>query len=221
MTKHFQNEIDRIKQRFLHLTALVEESLLSAVKAVQNLDSPLAKEVVIGDEKIDQNEVELEEDFLKILALYQPVAIDLRFIIAALKINNDLERIADLAVNIAQEAVRLSRLPKVSIPFDLPRMLDRTVSMVHQSADSLVDLNAVLAYEVCNADDELDDLNRQARKAVVKKLQSSPQHASSLISQLAIASNLERIGDHATNIAEDVIYMIDGEIVRHRLAEEE
>ena len=218
MTKHFQNEIDRIKRKFLHVTALVEESLFSAVKAVQNLDANQAQEIVNGDEKIDQLEVELEEDFLKILALYQPVAIDLRFIIAALKINNDLERIADLAVNIAEEAIRLSRLPQVSIPFDLPRMLEQTKSMVHKSADSLVDLNPALAYEVCNDDDELDDLNRAARKSVEKQLGRNPQHTPALISQLNIARNLERIGDHATNIAEDVIYMVDGEIVRHRLA---
>ncbi len=219
MTKHFQNEIDRLKRKFLHLTALVEESLLAAVRAVENLDAKQAHDVILNDEKIDQLEVEMEEDFLKVLALYQPVAIDLRFIVAALKINNDLERIADLGTNIAEEAMRLAKLPLVPVPFDLPKMLECTKKMVHKSADSLVDLDSQLAYEVCSDDDELDDLNCIAISSVEEQLKSCPEHASALISHLSIARNLERIGDHATNIAEDVIYMVDGEIVRHRLSD--
>lgn len=220
MTRHFQNEISRLKRKVLHLTAMVEESLSTAVKAVQNFDPDQARKVIVGDEEVDRLEVELEEDVLKILALYQPVAIDLRFIISALKINNDLERIADLAVNIAEEAVRLSERPRVAIPFDLPMMLDRARAMVRKSADSLVDLDPDLAHGVCCDDDELDALHRSAIAGVEQQLLLDVDHAPALISQLNIARNLERIGDHATNIAEDVIYMVEGEIVRHRSLED-
>ncbi len=216
MTRYFQTEVEKLKKRVLYLTAMVEENLQSAVLSVTRRDADLARQVIAKDEEIDHIEVELEEECLKILALHQPVAIDLRFIVAALKINNDLERIGDMAVNIAERALDLIKMELRPVPFDLPRMLSQSIAVVKKSADALVDQNTTLAYEVCIQDDLLDDLHRQAYAAVKKNIREHPELSEFYISLLSISRNLERIGDHATNIAEDVIYMVTGEIIRHK-----
>ena len=216
MPSHFLKEVDTLKKKVLHLTALVEENLQSAVAAVTDHDTELADQVIAKDIEIDQLEVDLEEDCLKVLALHQPVAIDLRFVIATLKINNDLERIGDLAVNIAERIHRLAAVSLRDIDFDLPRMLELTMAMVKDSADALVEMDPDLARRVCRDDDQIDDLEHEARRTTEQKIQQNPEMAGHLISLLGISRDLERIADHATNIAEDVIYMVDGEIVRHR-----
>ena len=216
MTRPFQKEIDRLKRRVLQLTAVVEDNLRASVRSVIERDADLADRVVEEDNEIDQMEVELEEECLKILALHQPVAIDLRFVIAALKINNDLERIGDLAVNIAKLLPMLLPVSERKVPFDLPAMLQLALSMVQRSADSLVDLDVDGARAVCESDDELDDMHYEARDAVEQEIQRNPDLTGYYLSLLLISRNLERIGDHATNIAEDVIYMVEGEIIRHR-----
>lgn len=216
MTKYFQTEVEKLKKRVLFQTAVVEENLQSAVLAVTRRDADLARQVIEKDTEIDQMEVELEEECLKILALHQPVAIDLRFIVAALKINNDLERIGDMAVNIAERAQDLNKMELRPVPFDLPRMLQQAMGVVKQSADALVNQDTSLAYDVCIQDDLLDDLHRQAYAAVKKNIRDHPDLAEFYIALLSISRNLERIGDHATNIAEDVIYMVTGEIIRHK-----
>lgn len=216
MSQHLQREIGRLKQRILTLGTEVEESLRRAVKSLVNRDLALATLVVDADATIDQLEVDIEEDCLKILALHQPVAIDLRFIIAVLKINNDLERIGDLAVNIAERAMFLSTREPVEIPFDFPRMSAVTQSMLHRSLDALVNMDYALANDVCVSDDELDELNREMYAKVKEGIRKRPEQLDSLIHLLAVSRQLERIGDHATNIAEDTMYMIKGQIVRHR-----
>lgn len=220
MTKHFQKEIDALKRRVLFLTAKVEEALQAAVTSVVERDAGLAENVITEDAEIDRLEVELEEECLKILALHQPVAIDLRFVVAALKINSDLERIGDLAVNIAQQTRRMTGVRIGQPPFDLAEMLDKAMAMVKQSADALVDLDADAARRVCEADDELDDCHHAAIVAVENSVREDPDQAAYYLSLLSISRNLERIGDHATNIGEDVIYMVEGEIVRHKYAEQ-
>ncbi len=215
MTKHFQNEIERLKKKILLLASLVEEALQNAVKAVANNDMELAVDVIKSDEAIDTLEIEVEEECLKILALHQPVAADLRYVVAVLKINNDLERIADLAVNIAKRAKdRLSKT-KVEPPFDLSALLGAAVGMVRSSVDALVRQDTELAQQVRCDDDRVDELHEEAFHAVEREIMNDPASVSSLINILSVSRNLERIADHATNIAEDVIYMIDGEIVRH------
>ncbi|MFZ5980684.1 MAG: phosphate signaling complex protein PhoU [Candidatus Zixiibacteriota bacterium] len=216
MTKYFHKEIEKLKKKILHLSAMVEESLTLAVKAVTERDPILAGQVIDVDNEIDNFEVDVEEECLKILALHQPVAIDLRFIIAALKINNDLERIGDLAGNIAERATDLAQWKNNDVPFDLPAMLTQVVHMVKTCTDSLVKMDTALAYEVCAMDDRVDELNRIAFKAVQEQIRKNPEMVEYYIYLLSIARNLERIADHATNIAEDVIYMVNGEIVRHR-----
>jgi phosphate transport system protein len=216
MTRHFQNELERLKRKILYLAAMVEKNLQMAVKSFTDNNMSMANEVVDSDPAIDSLEVEVEEDCLKILALHQPVAADLRYIIAVLKINNDLERIADLAVNIADRARTIIYNSDLLIPFDLQSMLEIAVKMVRDSVDALVQNNTELARQVCIDDDEIDDRHREVFKTVQKAIRENPQHTEYYVSLLSVSKNLERIADHSTNIAEDVIYMIEGEIVRHR-----
>ncbi|MFQ5500155.1 MAG: phosphate signaling complex protein PhoU, partial [Candidatus Zixiibacteriota bacterium] len=216
MTKHFQNEIERLKKKILRLAAMVEEALCEAVGAIGNHDIKMATALIQADEEIDKLEVEVEEDCLKILALHQPVAADLRYTIAVLKINNDLERIADLAVNIAKRTVATSVGEDLDPPFDLRGMLDATVNMVRKSVDALVDRDVDLAHQVRVDDDVVDEFHKVAFAAIQDRICANPDNVGALISLLSVSRNLERIADHATNIAEDVIYLIDGEIVRHR-----
>jgi phosphate transport system protein len=216
MTKHFQNEIEKVKKKILHLAAMVEENLQIAVKSITEYDISLADKVIKSDPDVDSLEVEVEEDCLKILALYQPVAADLRYIIAVLKINNDLERIADLAVNIAERTKAIARHSGVEIPFDLHEMLNITVEMVKDSVDSLVTKDTSKAREVIQNDDRIDNFNDEAHRVYQKQIGKNPDAAEYYIGLLSVSKNLERIADHATNIAEDVIYMIEGEVVRHR-----
>lgn len=216
MSKHLQTEIEKLKKQILGLSALVEEQVERAVSSVRTRDEDVARRVIEQDIEIDQQEVDVEEECLKILALHQPVAIDLRFIIAVLKLNNDLERIGDLAVNIAERALYLSRVAVPDIPFDFKGMAAQTRSMLKKALDALVNLDVTLAGEVCAEDDQVDAINREMYSQVKKAILDHPHHLEALIHLLSVSRHLERIADHATNIAEDVIYMIEGKIVRHQ-----
>lgn len=216
MTVHMKREIDRLKKMLLSLCSLVEDSLRQAVKSIKEQDASLAKKVIETDVQIDHMEVEVEEECLKILALYQPVAIDLRFIITALKINNDLERIGDLAVNLAERSEFLAKQKKFDVPLDLDTMTEKTQSMLQKSLDALVNMDSGLAYEVCAADDEVDAMNRQMFHTVQQQIRTNPKEVELLIHLLSASRHLERVADHATNIAEDVIYMLEGKIIRHK-----
>ncbi len=219
MTRHFHREKDKLKKRLLALSALVEQNLHRAIKSLLERDDKLARQVIRGDDDIDQMEVDIEEECLKVLALHQPVAIDLRYIVAILKINNDLERIGDLAVNIAERALFLSTREPVDIHFDFPRMVEIVKTMVKRSIDALVSSNTSIAEKVCADDDEIDDLNREMYGKVHRAISRHPEHVEPLLHLLGVSRHLERIADHATNIAEDVIYMVDGVIARHRMEE--
>ena len=166
-------------------------------------------------------EVDVEEECLKVLALHQPVATDLRFIVSILKINNDLERIGDLAVNIAERAEFVSRELQITVPFDLRRMSLLAQSMVKRSLDALIERDAGLAYEVCASDEEVDAINRDIYPEAGSLFRASPEQVEVLMHYFTAARQLERISDHATNIAEDVIYMLNGEIVRHQAPKHE
>jgi phosphate transport system protein len=214
-----QREIEKLKKHILELGAVVEERVHMAVKAVEDSDSSLAVDVIKGDIEIDHMEVDLEEECLKILALHQPVAIDLRFIIAVLKINNDLERLGDLAVNIAERATCLDRREKNDIIEDLTIMAGKAESMLRRSLDALVNLDAGLAHEVCADDDDVDMIHANLFSKFEKAVLANPKRIQYYTNLIGVSRNLERIADHTTNIAEDVIYMSVGEIVRHRGAE--
>ena len=215
MAKHLQREIEKLKRDILALGAKVETSVRDAALSIENGDEVLAKKVIEEDINIDNAEVEIEEDCLKILALHQPVAIDLRFIVAVLKMNSDLERIGDLAVNVAERAVFLAGQPKVNISVDLVDMAHKTMLMLKNSLDALINHDAVLAQRVCASDDDVDMINRQMYLDVQDGITKNPEQINSMIHLLSVSRHLERIADHATNIAEDVIYMLEGRIIRH------
>ncbi|MBI5816368.1 MAG: phosphate signaling complex protein PhoU [Nitrospinae bacterium] len=219
MPKHMLKEIERVKSMVRALSTQVEESVHRAVNSIERRDAALANRVIESDIEIDHMEVDVEEECLKILALHQPVAQDLRFLVAALKINSDLERIADLAVNIAERAIFLSTQEKLDIPFDFSGMADKAKEMLEKSLEAFFELDSGLAREVCAADDEVDAINREVYDKVKDGVIKHPASVNSLLHFLSVSRHLERIADHATNIAEDVIYMKDGDIVRHKAEE--
>jgi phosphate transport system protein len=208
-------EIQRLKQQMLFLGALIEERVNLAVKAVDTRDLALAQRVIEGDNEIDQMEVDLEEECLKVLALHQPVAIDLRMIIAVLKINNDLERVGDLGADIAERGVFFATHPPVDWPFDFPLMAKKVQHMLQQSLDALVNLDLDIAQAVLKADDVVDDMHGKVFQQVTTSIQATPIQVEYFLNYLSVSRYLERMADHVTNIAEDVIYLVEGEIVRH------
>ena len=216
MAVHLQRELGSLKNRMLSLCALVEDDVRQAVQAVDRREPALARQVIERDLQVDHEEVSIEEECLKLLALHQPVANDLRFIVAVLKLNNDLERIADLAVNIAERALFLSSQTPLDIPYDFSAIAAKTQAMLRQSIDALINRDADLARKVGLADDEVDAINREAFNRVTSMIKSHPDDLDSLIALLSVSRYLERIADHASNIAEDVIYLIEGRIVRHQ-----
>ena len=219
MSMHMIREIEKLKKMILSLAAMVEESCRLAVKSVASRDGSLARKVIDGDQEIDRVEVDVEEECLKILALHQPVANDLRFIIAMLKINHDLERIGDLAVSISERALTLSEEARPMIDFDLMAMADRVQAMVSRSIDALINRDVKLARAIWMEDDVVDDLNRGMFDQVMAAIRKHPEQLEAMLNMLSVSRNLERIADHATNIAKDVVYLIEGEIVRHRSRE--
>ncbi len=218
MSKHLERDLDNLQRDILTMAGSVEEQIHKAIRALQGRDSRLAQEVIAGDTQIDQDENHVEEECLKILALHQPVAVDLRRIAAALKINSELERMADLAEDIAERAMTLARPPFVPIPEKLQRMTDLTTAMVRESLDAFVNLDARQARRVCRLDDEIDRYNLEIIAEVIHTMQQSPELVPAGLSMFSATRHLERIADHATNIAEDVVYLVEGEIIRHRPA---
>ncbi len=216
MTKHFERQIDKLKTMLLRLGGCVEDSLERAIRAIEEKDPVLAQQVIDGDRRIDMMEVDLEEECLHTLALYQPVASDLRFVVSVVKINNDLERIADLAANLAQQALIMVEEPVTGdVPFNLAEESVWVRRMVKQSLDCLVNNDLELADVVRRSDNRVDDLHRETYHELKAAIRDRPDGAERLIPYLSISRYLERIADHAVNIVEDVLYMALGEIRRH------
>ena len=215
MAKHFQRELEKIKKRILSLGALVEDRVRMAIHAIEESDPQLAQKIIRSDHEIDEMEVEVEEECLKILALHQPVAVDLRFLIAVIKINNDLERIGDQAVNIAQRIETIAKRKDIPFTFDYSGMAEKAESMLKMSLDALVNMDIDLAMKVVIQDDEVDKVKDLAYDRIKKAIRANPEGTGYLINMLLISRHLERLADHATNIAEEVIYLIEGEIIRH------
>lgn len=214
---HLQRAIEQLKTHLLALGTLVEESVRTSVDALNQRDSAKAQLVLDNDDQIDDLEVELEEECLKVLALHQPVAIDLRFIVATLKINNDLERVGDLAVNIAERSLFIAQHPPVNVALDFHGMATKVQWMLKNCLDALVQQDAKLAHKVCLADDEVDAMNRDMYTLIQDAIQRDPAQIEVLIHLLSTSRHLERVADLATNISEDIIYMMSGEIIRHHV----
>jgi phosphate transport system protein len=215
MPKRLQRELERIKKRILALGTMVEERVRMAIKAIENWDPDLAGQIMRLDYEIDELEIEVEEECLKILALHQPVAVDLRFLIAAIKINNDLERIGDEAVNIANRVRNIAKRQRLQLSFDYSVMAEKAAAMLRMSLDSLVNMDIDTAFKVLTMDDEVDHMHREIYDKIKAIMTQKPDASGYLINLYTISRHLERVADHSTNIAEEVVYLIEGEIIRH------
>jgi phosphate transport system protein len=215
MSKHLRRELDKVKKKMLSLGALVEERTRNVVQAVESRDADIAQKIIDSDWEVDEMEVEIEEECLKILALYQPVAVDLRFLIATIKINNDMERIGDECVNIAERLMIIAKRPPMQFVFDYTPMAEKVQTMLKASLDALVNLDVDLAFKVITMDDDVDAIQTQAYDRIKEAIKEYPDRVSYLINLLLVSRHLERLADHSTNIAEEVVYLIEGEIVRH------
>ena len=216
MAAHLLRALDGLQRDLIALAGLVEDAIHKSIRALQTRNLDLAREVIECDAQIDSEDNHVYEECLKILALHQPVATDLRRIVSVMMITTDLERMGDLAEEIAERAISLTGTAHVPIPEKLQRMADLTTMMVRQSLDSFVNLNHTQAERVRRMDDEVDRYNEEIIQELIKAMQSNPEMVDPGLSMFSATRHLERIADHATKIAEDVIYLIGGELVRHR-----
>jgi phosphate transport system protein len=216
MSIHLVRDMETLHRNILSMCAMVEDLVHRAVAELDRPDAELTHELVTRDNEIDRREVQLEEDCLKILALHQPVAVDLRRIATVMKITAELERVADLGVNISERAAGLAAGPEIAIPDKLHYMAQTALDMLHRSIDSYVEMDSVLARKVCEQDDVVDQFNREIITELIQVMHASPNLIEPAMYLFSAARHVERVADHATNIAEQVVYLVEGEIIRHR-----
>ena len=219
MERHFEHDLEELKQRLLWMASLSERAVHQGLQSVLEKDEALAKRVLEEEKTINEMQIEIDSRVMELVALQQPMAVDLRFIFSASRINNDLERIGDQAVNIAESALRILRHPQVKPYVDLPRMGELAEGMVRDSLNALVQRDAELAKSVLVRDDEVDHLRDQIFRELLTYMMENSAVIFPAFELILVTKNLERIGDHATNIAEDVIYMVAGQDVRHLAAD--
>ena len=212
---HFQKELEELKENLLKMASLVEEAINNAVQSLIKRDAGLSQKTFDGEDRINKLEIAIEDMCLKLLALRQPMASDLRFITAAMKIITDLERIGDQAINIAERAVSLNQEPQLKAYIDIPRMAEIAQSMVKDVLDAFVNRDSKLARSVCERDDLVDGLNDQVFRELLTYMISDPKTITRAVHLMIVCRCLERIADHATNIAEDVIFMVDALVIKH------
>jgi phosphate transport system protein len=218
MQRHFDEELAALKEMILRMGAMVEEQIANAIKALVERDTELARRVIENDHRVNAMDVEVDEDCLRLIALHQPMAGDLRFLTTAMKISTELERMSDLAENISERAIELNEEPQLKPYIDIPRMAQEALRMVKESLDAFVNRNSAMARSVCKADDVIDDLNHQIFRELLSFMIEDPQTTTRAIRISFISKYLERIADHATNIAELVVYLVEGKIIRHTTA---
>jgi phosphate transport system protein len=217
MSKHFQRDLVSLKKQILQLGNMVESSINRAITSLIERNQMLAEEVFVDELEINDKEVFIENECLKILALHQPVAVDLRFLVVVLKVNNDLERMGDFAVNVAKRSTELEKQDPIPFPQDFTTVLPSTIrTMVHNSLTALVEMDTEMAREVIRMDPMIDDVNRQMYVDLQNLMKKDPSTVERAVALLSCSRYLERIADLTTNIAEEVIFMVDGEIVRHQ-----
>ncbi len=216
MATHFQQELDQLKENLLKMAGLAEQAIRNAVDALVERNTPLAEKMIQEDRKINEMEIVIDELCLKLLALHQPMAADLRFITSAMRINTELERIGDQAVNIAERVISLNQEPQLKPYIDIPRMAKITQAMVKDVLDSFVKGDTKLARSVCEDDDLVDALNDQVFRELLTYMISDPKTITRAVHLIIVSRCLERIADHATNIAEGVIFMVKALVIKHR-----
>ena len=220
MSKHLHRDLENLNTELLSISAMVEEMIDKATLALSERRYELADEVVQSDEYVDEHEVHVEEECLKMLALHQPVAVDLRRIATVLKANADLERIADLAVSIAQRAQAMDEFPTFPVPAAATKMVALATQMVRGAMDAFVNMDNAAARRIITMDGTVDQLNREIIDELQALMQKRPELVPAAVHCFSGVRHIERIADHATNIAEDVIYLVEGDIVRHRKLEQ-
>ena len=213
--RHFEQELEALKAKLLEMSALVETSVYRSVQAVVERSPELAQQVIATEARVNKLEIEVDENAIRLLALQQPVAADLRLITVAIKINNDLERMGDLAVSIAERALQLVREPVIQPAIDIPYIGGLVQSMVRKALDSFVSRDAELAKSVLISDDAVDQLRTANYHELISFMEKEPQHIAQAFQLISVVRNLERIADHATNVAEDVLFLVKGVDVRH------
>jgi phosphate transport system protein len=213
--RHLHRDLERLKRRILSMGSLVESAIDTALTALVERRPSLAEEVVSGDDRIDDREVEIEDECLKMLALHQPVAQDLRFIVTTLKVNNDLERMGDLARNVAERAAFLCSRPSLDSPPLLTEIAERVRRMIREALDALVSQDTVLARGVIKSDEEVDKMHRRMYAVVEDWVRADPDRLERALHILSTSRHLERMADLATNIAEDVVFLVEGAVIRH------
>ena len=218
MQRHFHEELEALKQTLLAMGGLVEDQIRRVMRALLERDDVMATEVIERDRQVNTYDVEVDEQCVSLLALYQPAAGDLRFITTAMKIVTDLERIGDQAVNIAQRVLELNREPQLKPYIDLPRMAEKAQRMVKESLDAFVARDTALARQVCGEDSDVDLLKEQIFRELLTFMMEDPRTIPRAIRLILISRFMERVADHATNIAEMVVYLVEGKMVRHTLA---
>lgn len=219
MAVHLDRDLEKLKDKILHLGSKVETSINNAIKALVERRPNLADEIIKTDDEIDTSEVEIEEDCLKILALHQPVAKDLRFIITVLKVNTELERMGDQAANIALRARFLAQNDPIDTPVDLDEMGERVQEMVHESLEALVNQDPKRARKVTEMDEAVNEAHRTMFEQIQNTMAENPETIERAIHTLLVSRYMERMGDLAKNICEDVIFLVEGEVLRHQLAD--
>lgn len=215
MQRHFDEELKTLKEKILRMGAMVENQIASAIKALVERSSDLARQVIANDHKVNAMDVEVDEDCLSLIALHQPMAGDLRFLTTAMKISTELERMSDLAENISERAIELNEEPQLKPYIDIPRMAEHAQRMVKEALDAFVNRDAVLARKVCGDDDFMDSLTHQIFRELLTYMIEDPHTITRAVRITFIAKYLERLADHATNIAELVVYLVEGKIIRH------
>ena len=215
METHFQQELNHLKKELLKMAGLAEQAIANAIDALVKRDSALAEKTIREDKAINDIELEIDDLSLKLLALHQPMAADLRFITSAMRINIELERIGDLAVNIAERALSLNQEPQLKPYIDIPRMAEITKNMVKEVLDAFVSGDPDLARAVCERDDQVDDLNDQVFRELLSYMIADPKTITRAVHLIIVSKYLERIADHATNIAEGVIFMVKARVIKH------
>jgi phosphate transport system protein len=215
MQRHFDDELKELKEKLLQMGSLVEQQIRLAIRALIERDSTLAIQVIEDDSRVNALDVQVDENCLRLLALHQPAARDLRFVTTGMKISSDLERMSDLAENISERALELNEEPQLKPYIDLPRMADATMRMVKESLDAFVNADVELARKVCADDDFVDDLTEQLFRELLSFMLENPNTITRAIRLTFVGKYIERIADHATNIAELVVYMVEGKIIRH------
>jgi phosphate transport system protein len=219
--RHFQEELEQLKARLLEMGGLAEDRVRASVDGLVNRDAAIVERVLVGDGPINQLHIEIDRRAFTLLALHQPMAVDLRMIVSAVKINTDLERVGDLAINIAEAVRRYMRHPPVKELIDIPRMASISQAMLRDALDAYVRRDLALARSVLNEDDALDALKTQVFRELLTYMLQDPSTIEPSLDLILISRHLERIGDHATNVAEDVIFMVSAKDVRHHAGEVE